>query len=213
MARLFRHGIRPYSGLKEDVYAASFRPDPSILPDLGVADEKILVTVRPPATEAHYHNPEAEPLFVEVVEFLGSSPGVQMVVLPRTSGAQREFVHRTWPRWCEDGTIIVPDHAVDGLNLVWFSDFVVSGGGTMNREAAALGVPVYSIFRGKLGAVDRYLVREGRLSLVESRDDVRSKIRVVKRPRAAGPSGADRPALRQILKAVNELMELSDGRR
>jgi hypothetical protein len=83
----------------------------------------------------------------------------------------------------------------------------------MNREAAALGVPVYSIFRGKLGAVDRDLAREGRLLLIESREDVRSKIRVVKRPRAEGRSGADKPALSQILNAVNELMELSDGRR
>jgi predicted glycosyltransferase len=43
------------------------------------------------------------------------------------------------------------------LNLIWYSDLVISGGGTMNREAAALGVPVYSIFLGKSGAVDRYL--------------------------------------------------------
>ena len=213
LAKYFRYGVRSYDGLKEDVYAASFRPDASILKNLGVGEQEILVTIRPPATEAHYHNPEAETLFVEVVEFLGATPGVRMVILPRTAGAQTEFVQRTWPRWCEARQVIIPDHALDGLNLIWFSDLVVSGGGTMNREAAALGVPVYSIFRGKLGAVDRYLAQEGRLVLIESRDDVRSKIRVMKRPKAAGPSGADRPALRQILNAVNELMELSDGRR
>jgi hypothetical protein len=213
LANGFRYGVRSYDGLKEDVYAASFRPDASILLDLGVADAELLVTIRPPATEAHYHNPEAEALYVEVVEMLGTTPGVRMVILPRTAGAQREFVYRTWPGWCEEKKILVPHHALDGLNLVWFSDLVVSGGGTMNREAAALGVPVYSIFRGKLGAVDRDLAREGRLLLIESREDVRSKIRVVKRPRAEGRSGADKPALSQILNAVNELMELSDGRR
>jgi len=213
LAKRFRYGVRFYPGLKEDVYAAEFRPDPSILADLGVAVDEILVTIRPPATEAHYHNPEAEPLFVEVVELLGATPGVRMVILPRAAGAQYEFVHRTWPRWCEEKKIIVPQHALDGLNLIWFSDIVVSGGGTMNREAAALGVPVYSIFRGKLGAVDRYLVREGRLVLLESREDIRSKLPLVKRPRDGAPIPAERPALRKILRAAHELMELSDGRR
>ena len=89
-----------------------------------------------------------------VLPFLGSTAGVRMVILPRTAGAQGDFVRQTWPRWCEERKIIVPERALDGLNLIWFSDLVVSGGGTMNREAAALGVPVYSIFRGKLGAVD-----------------------------------------------------------
>jgi hypothetical protein len=213
LAKGFRYGMRSYPGLKEDVYVAAFRPDPDILADLGVTNDEILVTIRPPATEAHYHNPEAETLFVEVVEFLGAKQGVRMVILPRTAGAQREFVYRTWPQWCEQKKIIVPQHALDGLNLIWFSDLVVSGGGTMNREAAALGVPVYSIFRGKLGAVDRYLAREGRLVLIESGEDVRSKIRVAKRLKATEPAGAERPALRQIVNAAHELMERSSGRR
>jgi hypothetical protein len=212
LSRHFRLGVRHYQGLKEDVYAASFNPDPSILASLGVSQQDILVTVRPPATEAHYHNPEAELLFVEVVELLGANPHVRMVILPRTAGQQRRFVETRWPRWCADGTVIVPNRAVDGLNLVWFSDLVVSGGGTMNREAAALGVPVYSIFRGRLGAVDRYLAREGRLVLVETPEDAHSKIRVMKRPRAAAPAEADRPALGQILEATRELLELAGKR-
>jgi predicted glycosyltransferase len=209
----FRYGVRSYAGLKEDVYAAGFRPDPSLPAALGVDDREILVTIRPPATEAHYHNPEAEELFTEVVDMLGRTEGVRMVILPRTAGAQRDFVLRTWPDWCASRKIVLPDGPLDGLNLVWHSDLVVSGGGTMNREAAALGVPVYSIFRGKLGAVDRYLAQEGRLVLLATRDEVRAKIRVEKRSRAEPASPADRPALRQILEAANELMELSDGRR
>jgi uncharacterized protein len=212
LAKGFRYGLRSYSGLKEDVYAGAFRPDPAILADLEVAEDQILVTIRPPATEAHYHNPDAEALFVKVVEFLGEMSGVRMVILPRTKGPQRDLIRRTWPRLCEEKKIIIPGHALDGLNLVWFSDLVVSGGGTMNREAAALGVPVYSIFRGKLGAVDRYLAREGRLVLIETAEDVRLKVRAVKRDRGSAPEHAERPALRQILDAAHELMELSDGR-
>ncbi len=212
LASHFRYGVRSYRGLKEDVYAASFHPDSTILRTLGLAPDEIVVTIRPPATEAHYHNPEAETLFVEVVNLLGATDGVRMVILPRTAGAQREFINRTWPRLCEATKIVIPPHAVDGLNLVWFSDLVVSGGGTMNREAASLGVPVYSIFRGQLGAVDRYLADQGRLVLIKNVDDVRTKIRVVKRARCAAPADVERPALRQILAAATELMGFPNGR-
>ena len=205
-ANCFRLGLRRYRGLKEDVYAAAFRPDPSLRESLGVAADEILVTIRPPATEAHYHNPESDALFIEAVNVLGSTPGVRMVILPRTAGTQREFVTRSWPAWCAKRRIILPDRVLDGLNLVWCSDLVVSGGGTMNREAAALGVPVYSIFRGTLGAVDRELAREGRLVLIETSDQIRTKLVPVKRARNADTT-ADRPALRQILAAAHELME------
>jgi len=213
LSKGFKYGVRTYSGLKEDVYALTFRPDPSILGQLGVSSDEILVTVRPPATEAHYHNAEAEGLFEEVVRYLGEIDNVRMVILPRTATTQGDFIRRTWPRWCETRKIIVPQSAVDGLNLVWFSDLVVSGGGTMNREAAALGVPVYSIFRGKLGAVDRDLAREGRLVLIETLEDIRSKVHLAKRARATGPASVDRPALQQILNAARELMHLSQNGR
>lgn len=209
----FRYGLRHYGGLKEDVYAAGFRPDPALLAELGISDADVLVTIRPPATEAHYHNPEAEALFAEVVEFLGAMPGVRMVILPRNVNSQRAAVERAWPALCEQRKIVIPGRALDGLNLVWLSDLVISGGGTMNREAAALGVPVYSIFRGRLGAVDRWLADQGRLVLIETREQVRQQLRVEKRPRQLPAGAADRPALRQILAAANELMDLVDGRR
>jgi predicted glycosyltransferase len=59
--------------------------------------------------------------------------------------------------------VIVPERAVDAQSLIAFSDLVVSAGGTMNREAAALGVPVYTTYGGRLGGVDEALIREGRL--------------------------------------------------
>jgi predicted glycosyltransferase len=91
---------------------------------------------------------------------------------------------------------------VDGLNLIWYSDLVVSGGGTMNREAAALGVPVYSIFRGKTGAVDRYLSDTGRLVMLESADDVRIRMPLVRRTRPAAPAGGSRAALAAIVDHI-----------
>jgi uncharacterized protein len=209
IAKDFKLGIRKYGGLKEDVYVTSFRPDPSILQKLGVSGEDTLVTIRPPATEAHYHNPEAEKLFFEVVEFLGSNPAVRMVILPRNEKTQKDLIYKTWPEWCKERKIVVPEQALNGLDLIWYSDLVVSGGGTMNREAAALNVPVYSIFRGKIGAVDRYLAEKGRLTLIESVDEVRSKIRPVKRQKGKDNTFGDGTALNQIVEATEEVIRFS----
>jgi predicted glycosyltransferase len=106
--------------------------------------------------------------------------------------------------------MIIPSSPVDGLNLIWFSDLVVSGGGTMNREAAALGVPVYSIFRGKLGAVDRYLAEQGRMTLIESAQEVRTKISVRRWKRPPHPHTGARPALRFIVDSILSVLAGKD---
>ncbi len=103
--------------------------------------------------------------------------------------------------------MIVPDRTLDGLNVIWYSDLVISGGGTMNREAAALGVPVYSIFRGKIGAVDHYLADSGRLVLLESVNDVRTKIELRRRNRSAEPGKGNSDALRTIVANVVKVVE------
>lgn len=206
IARHFKLGLRGYSGLKEDIYASTFTPDPSILMRLGIKKDEIVATIRPPATEAHYHNPESEKLFFDVVEFLGSTPEVRMVILPRNERSQKDLVYSTWPEWCKEGRIIVPEHTINGLDLIWYSDLVVSGGGTMNREAAALGVPVYSIFRGKIGAVDRYLSDNGRLTMIETTGDVKAKIRIVRRQKKGRHELGDSTSLRQIMDAIEEVI-------
>jgi hypothetical protein len=206
IAKQFKRGVRTYSGLKEDVYVASFRPDASIFRQLNLNEDDVIGTIRPPATEAHYHNPESEKLFCETVEFLGKCPNVRMVILPRNEKSQREFVYRTWPRWCEERKIIIPDRVLNGLDLVWHSDFVISGGGTMNREAAALGVPVYSIFRGPIGDVDRYLAEKGRLILIETPEDIKKRIQPMKRHRKDESCMTERKALKQIMAAVEEVL-------
>jgi predicted glycosyltransferase len=103
----------------------------------------------------------------------------------------------------------IPEHAVDGLNLIWCSDLVISGGGTMNREAAAMGVPVYSVFRGQIGAVDRFLNASGRLVLLERVQDIPAKVQAVRRDRPARPRGEGRAALTSI---VSQLTAIVDSR-
>jgi predicted glycosyltransferase len=176
-----------YEGIKEDVYAPEFKPDPNILAQLNLNEDSILVTVRPPANEAHYHNSESEVLFVEFMKRVCATQGIVAILLPRNK-LQETQIRQDWPQWFNDSKVIIPKQAVNGLNLLWHSDLVVSGGGTMNREAAALGVPVYSIFRGKSGAVDRQLQKEGRLVLIDSVDDVNNKILLQRRSKVTIPT-------------------------
>jgi uncharacterized protein len=167
--RLTRYGVRPpklrrYEGLKEEYYLADFEPDPRVLEEFSLDPEKVLVTVRTPPALALYHR-RSNPFFFEVLEHVGSQAGIQAVVLPRTD-EQAELV-----RGLGSESLIVPDHAVDAQSLIGFSDLVVGAGGTINREAAALGVPVYTTFAGRLGGVDEALIREGRLRpLTDPRD-------------------------------------------
>jgi predicted glycosyltransferase len=193
--------VKRYPGLKEDVYVPGFLPDPAIFGELGISGDRLIATLRPPADEAHYHHPESDTLFAEVVRFLGSQPQVLAVTLPRNQ-RQASRLRVQWAGLLRAGKMIIPERALDGLNLLWFSDLAVSGGGTMNREAAALGVPAYSVFRGKAGAVDQYLVRAGRLTQIESVADVKKKIRLTRWNRPAVPDGSTRPALAAIVEHV-----------
>ncbi len=171
-----------YPGIKEDVYIGRLQPDSTLIKQLGVSPTDMVVTVRPPADEAHYHNPRAESLLDAALNLLTGKPDVSVILLPRNE-RQEAVLRKRWAEWISKRRIVIPSQTVDGLNLIWFSDLVISGGGTMNREAAALGVPVYSIFRGPIGAVDKYLADTGRLKLLTSEEDVRTKIVLERRPK------------------------------
>jgi len=199
--------VLKYPGIKEDVYLSRFKPDPTLRERLGVSDGDLLVMLRPPATEAHYHNPESELLLEEVLAYLTENSEVKTVILPRNE-RQAATMRQCCAEAIASGKIIIPEHVEDGLNLIWNSDVVISGGGTMNREAAAMRVPVYSIFRGKIGAVDRYLVQDRRLVLLEAPADVRKKLILVRRRRDARPpaSGAS-PALTTMVENIVSMLE------
>ena len=116
-------------------------------------------------------------------------------------------MHSAWDGQIASGNFLIPTHAEDGLNLIWNSDLVISGGGTMNREAAALGVPVYSIFRGKIGAVDRYLADQGRLTLLKSVEDLK-KIKPVRRKTDGSQrDGKANPGLEAIIRNLVAMVE------
>jgi len=159
--RLRRYGVggsklAQYPGLKEEYYLWDFQPDPNVLRDLGVDPSRVVVIVRPPPDVSLYHR-KSNQLFPQVLAHIGSDERVHAVVLPRTE-EQRAYV-----RTLGLPSLIVPDGAVDGQSAVAQADLVVSAGGSMNREAVALGTPVYTTYGGRLGGVDESLIREGRL--------------------------------------------------
>jgi uncharacterized protein len=159
--RLQPYGVRPpklvqYPGLKEEYYLADFEADRSLLGRFRVDPARVLVVLRPPPDVSLYHR-HSNPLFPQTLEHLGRSEEVQAFVLPRTE-EQREYV-----RGLALPSVILPEGAVDAQSLIALADLVVSAGGTMNREAAALGVPVYTTYGGRLGGVDEALIRDGRL--------------------------------------------------
>jgi uncharacterized protein len=159
--RLRRFGVGPeklfaYPGLKEEYYLHDFEPDPAALERLSVNTSCVVVVVRPPPDVSLYHR-KSNPLFPKVLDRIGRDDGVQAIVLPRTA-AQRQFIEGlSLP------SVRVPPGAVEAQSLVALADLVVSAGGTMNREAAAFGTPVYTTYGGRLGGVDEALIRSGRL--------------------------------------------------
>jgi uncharacterized protein len=185
--------VRRYPGLKEEYYLNGFTPDESVLGQLGITGDHVLVVVRTPPDVSLYHR-EANPLFGDVLERLGRDPSVRAVVLPRTAEQRAEIAGRALP------SVLVPERAVDAQSLVALSDLVVSAGGTMNREAVALGIPVYTTFAGRLGAVDTALVEKGRLRVLTAGDDVRLE----KRSAAGTPDARDPAALLDLLLTALE---------
>ncbi len=198
---------RRYPGLKEHVYVRNFRPDASVLAQLGLKDQHLVVTVRPPATEAHYHNERGESLFFELMAFLLTDPRVRIVLMPRNA-KQAQWMRQNKPGWFSNSRVVIPNGPMDGLNVIFHSDLVVSGGGTMNREAAALGVPAYSILACEVGAVDRALEKSGQLTFVTSPKDFMQKIRLVRRPRPLTVPNYPTGALESIMAHIEEILAL-----
>jgi predicted glycosyltransferase len=168
--RLERYGargkLRPYAGLKEEYYLADFEPEESVLEELSVDRDRPIVVVRTPPELSLYHRFEND-LFADVLDRLrvaAAEEGVQPVVLPRVDSQRAELARVSG--------FIVPERAIDAQSLIAYADLVISAGGTMNREAVALGTPVYTTFEGRLGAVDERLIAENRLRKLSGSDQL-----------------------------------------
>jgi len=188
--RLARYGatrkLRRYPGLKEEYYLADFEPDAGVLDELGIDPRAPLAVVRTPPAVSLYHRFEND-LFAGVLDRLRAQG--QVVVLPRVETQRAELRAA--------GGFIVPEGAVDAPSLIAHADLVVSAGGTMNREAVALGTPVWTTFEGRLGAVDERLIAEGRMRRLQRPQDVEL---------VARPQGAEAAALAARVRRDPELL-------
>jgi len=160
---LDRTRYRPYAGIKEQVTLADFTPDSSVVPELGLDPDRPIAVLRPPATMSLYHRGLENTLFNDVVAYLQETDA-QIVLLPRTQEQGREFAGAPG--------VLIPAKPVDGPSLVYAADLVVSAGGTMNREAALLGVPTWTTYAGELGGVDRMLIEQGRMKILTAPDEL-----------------------------------------
>jgi len=185
--------VRRYPGLKEEYYLPGFEPSAAVLDELGLDRERVLVVVRTPPEVSLYHR-HGNPLFSDVLERLGRDPAVQAIVLPRTAEQREAIRARGLP------SLVVPARAIDAQSLVALSDLVVSAGGTMNREAAALGVPVVTTFAGELGGVDEQLISAGRLRPLRSAAD----LALEKRSETRRPADRDPALLLDLLLTALE---------
>ncbi len=192
---LWRYGIRApklvrYPGIKEEYYLADHVLDREVIPELGLDQSKIIAVLRPPPEVTLYHRGLSSDVFTATLDrLIEAGPTVQTVVLPRTDRQREELVGRP---------VIVPERPVDGPSLVATADFVVSAGGTMNREAVALGVPAYSPFAGRLGAVDQALIDQGRLHRLENA----AQVVLEKRDRRVPATHRDPEALIDMMLTV-----------
>lgn len=191
-AEAFNHRIDSskiirYPGIKEHIYVSDLLNNGSTLQELPLDHDKIIITIRPPATDAHYYNHQdgSTELFWESLKHFSAFNNTKIIVLARSKFQQNEIANFLKKNG-NTTNIIFPTKAQNGIVLIWNSDIVIGGGGTMNREAAVLNVPVYSIFQGKLGAVDRYLNETGRLKLIRSKQDIK-QIKLIKRQRLPKP--------------------------
>ena len=194
---------RRYDGIKEDIYLADWEPDQRFAEELrafGIRGEDKLIVIRPPARGALYHRFDNE-LFDELLERLSARSDVKVILLARTTEQRAHYAERFG-----GSNVIVTERALDGLNLIAAADLVISAGGTMNREAAALGVPAASIYAGRWAAIDDLLVREGRLRRISTREEL-GALRVEKRPAGIAPRRAH--AVRK--QVVDLLLETVKG--
>lgn len=198
--RLAKLGAKPpklvtYAGLKEEYYLADFAPDPAALDELGLDREKVLVVVRPPPETSEYHAPND--VYAATVRRLAASPEAQAVIVPRTE----EQAHQA--RALAAPNLIVPEQAIDAQSLIAYADLVVSAGGTMNREAVALGTPVYTTFSGTMGGVDEALIADGRLRVLE--DPAQLELRKRTAPIGVLHPRDPAPLVEAVLSAIGNL--------
>ena len=185
-----------YPGVKEQIYLRSFTPKSDFRKEENLPIDQPLIVVRPPAPWTAYHRFEND-LFDELLAYLASKQAVYTLFLPRIQ-SQSQTVQQ-FPN------LHLAQKVYDGPDLLYCADGVISGGGTMNREAAVLGTPAYTVFKGRMGAVDKYLMQRNRLTWIDNVNDFPKIIMAKKMDKPENMSNQDLVELvtEMVLKPIN----------
>ena len=165
----YSNRVEHYPGLKEELYLCNFKPTSDGFETLETID-KVKILFRPEGPFSHYRSSQSKILYNAILEFVSSQPEGFLVLMPRDKDQSNDLVYICKKKGIQ---YWLPDEVVDGPALISKVDVMISGGGTMTREAAVMGVPSYSFFCGKWGAVDRYLETKGKLFRISSPDDLK----------------------------------------
>lgn len=157
--RIFLRKLIKYPGLKEEIYLENLKRKTPKTP---------VIILRPEATQATYIKQAfiLDPLIQELIK----EKNIKIILIPRTDD-QREYYKKY-------KNIEIPG-VVDGPELISKSSLVISAGGTMNREAAVLGVPVISAFQNIPLSVDKWLVNNNYMKIIQKPtiEDVKEAIK------------------------------------
>lgn len=159
-----------YNGFKEELYLSSFSPDPNFRAKLKIDDDVFLVVIRPPGMVGNYHDSKSEEILIHALKYFNSKKNVVCLIVNRTE-YEKKFISSHFET---NNNIRFLESEVDGLQLLHSADVAISGGGTMNREAALLGTKTYSIFTGRKPYLDEYLAQQGRLTFINNPGEVES---------------------------------------
>lgn len=198
--------IFQFDGIKEDVYVPYHKSSDKGLEFLESQKQKIIILIRPPAELAHYYSEKSKKNFETLLKYLSSKKNLLVVFTPRTK-EQGVNIRANWTSEFEAEKFYIPEKVVNGLDLINSADLVISGGGTMIREAAAMGIPAYSTFGSQIGAVDKYLEENGRLTLLQSEDDIQNKLKLVKRENRANKANVNYGVLPALINKICKIIE------
>lgn len=160
--------ISQYPGFKEVIYAERSQDLSDIRKEFSIDEKKIVAVIRPSASRAHYHNNRSEEIFFEILNYFVEQKDAIAIVIPRYP-EQKAKIKRLYSQY---NSIIIPAHPIKNPKLLGIADMVLSGGGTMVREAAAVGIPAYTFFTGELGALDLSMIKDNLITQLSSVADI-----------------------------------------
>jgi predicted glycosyltransferase len=169
-ARINLSKVIRYNGFKEELYINNFTPEKDFRKKINIGNKDILIVIRPPGMSGNYHDRKSEGFFLKAVRFFLESANTVCLIVNRTD-REKNFLINNFEL---SNKLRFLEKPVDGLQLLYCADICLSGGGTMNREAALLGTRTYSIFTGKRPYLDEYLQEVGKLKFIESDKDLES---------------------------------------